>query len=328
MRAKKLVEVFVPLLVFSLFFFILYLFSKEQVAALYSAYREGQFQVPSSPEFGAQFLVSVGSYVVGLASPIIGGWWVLVAYKRRVARIAAVDRVESLLTGGYKEKLIQRELENWEKVVLEHKYKDTGDREFDLDRRSPVFSVQGRLVKLEVKTESKMTKVEWSIRGFKIDENNYSDIRFRSFQEGQELIVEFSPFSHWVWDVYRVIDGKREWLLNTNHDNFNLLKAGLVNIVLRAPFGSHQYQNMKEGDLINFSYGNDEIGFIDSSQIEVRYIKHYRNIDDLLKTEGLVNVFPKAKDIGEAIKIINSFTNYDQRIKRGGVYAIGIKYVE
>lgn len=248
----------------------------------------------------------------------------VIQYHHRLIKRKAQERVENYLQGAFREKLIHRPLEEWEKLVLENKYRETKEKDFDLDRRSPVFRIQGNLVRLgSVNTQAVKIPEEWSVRGFKINENNYPDIRYKAFKDGEEIQVEFSPFSKYVWDVFKITNNQRDWLLSLDKESFDLLKAELIKVVPRAPFGNHNISKMREEDLITFSQ------FLsgERKEVEINYVKHYNSLEELLDKEGLVNVFPKVKTNQEAVQILNSHTNYSDRINKGGVYAIGINYL-
>jgi hypothetical protein len=162
-------------------------------------------------------------------------------YSERVRQRGAWQRLETYLHGGKKEKILHRELAAWEQYFLEQKYKKTKNKNFDLDRRAPVFKIQGRVVKLP-RGGSKLLKLkeEWNVRGFVINETNYPDIKYKHFKKGEELTVEFSPYSKWVWDVYRIVAEKRNWLMNLYSESFESLKSGKTNVIARAPYGSHK----------------------------------------------------------------------------------------
>lgn len=203
--------------------------------------------IPGSREFVTEILLHPYSFI--LIGSIVFSFVTYDDYVVRKSIQKDLDKLETKYQGPIKEKLLHRELEEWEKLLLEQKYKQTREKQFDLDRRSPVFRIQGKLVKLDPTTNGNLRiQEEWNVRGFTINAENFPDIRYKAFREGEELQVEFSPFSKWVWDVFRVEDGRRKWLLNIDRGNFNLLKAGLIQAVARAPFGSHNIEKMRSGE--------------------------------------------------------------------------------
>ena len=260
--------------------------------------------------------------ILGYAfSPIFAPITSIISFRRKIKSREAFERAESYFKGATKERLVHRELKEWEKYILDCKYKDSGDKNYDLDRRAPVFRVQGKLVLNDPQLDEIVkVKEHWSIRGFIIDEDNFPDIRYKVFEEGEEVAVEFSPFSKWVWDVYKIVNGKRDWLMQLSNENFGLLKSGQIKVVPRAPYGTHRLEEIKRGDFITFN----NMGLGVTVDVEVEYIKHYKIAEDLLKAEGVENVYPQVKSFEEAAHLLNSIENYYKRIQKGGIYAIRV----
>jgi len=279
---------------------------------------------PPSPESESPLgLLFPAVYYSALITPVIVGLLAARAtYKKKVKEREAIERVGSYIEGAGEEKILHRELMAWEKFLLEQKYSQTGDRNYDLDRRSPVFHIQGWVVKLEP-TGNQLIKLgeEWSVRGFKLNEGNFPDIRWRTFSEGEEIAVEFSPFSKWVWDAYKIVKGKRNWLMHTTNENFEPLSSGTIKVVPRAPYGTHRLEEIERGDLITFY----NVGTAKQVNVEVEYVKHYKTAEGFLKTEGVENVFPQAASFEEAVKRLSSMEDYEKRIQKGGIYAIRIR---
>jgi ASC-1-like (ASCH) protein len=247
-------------------------------------------------------------------------------YSERVRQRGAWQRLETYLHGGKKEKILHRELAAWEQYFLEQKYKKTKNKNFDLDRRAPVFKIQGRVVKLP-RGGSKLLKLkeEWNVRGFVINETNYPDIKYKHFKKGEELTVEFSPYSKWVWDVYRIVAEKRNWLMNLYSESFESLKSGKTNVIARAPYGSHRLETMRSGDLITFTNASaTKHGLSPNVTVRVENVSHYSNPEAMLESEGLENVYPNERSIESAVEKLNSLYSYRERVKKGGVYAIRV----
>jgi ASC-1-like (ASCH) protein len=252
------------------------------------------------------------------------------AYKRKLSRVADYEREESYRTGAVKEKLLDRELFEWEKAILEEKFEETKDPNFDLDRRSPVFRIQGQLVKLEpqIHKQIRLTE-EWNVRGLVVNEDNYPDIRYKDFNQGDQVVVEFSPFSKWVWDIYKVVNGKRLWMMNLAQSSFQYLAEGGAKVIPRAPFGTHQIDQIRSGDLITFSCLDiSKEGVAQSVNTEVEYVRRYASADDLIKAEGLDEVCPGVKSFEEAVNWLNSIKGYEARIQKGGIYALRVKLLK
>ena len=253
---------------------------------------------------------------------------VTLIYQKRIKKQAKEEGLGNYSQGAIKEKVIHRELHEWEKELLEKKYKETKNRNFDLDRRAPVFKIQGKLIRRHLAGNAMITiPEEWSIRGFKLNEGNFPDIKVKYFREEEEIAVEFSPFSKWVWDTYKIIKGKKVWQMSLNEEIFNLVKEHKVSVVARLACGTHDFDEIKTGDIIQFSNFNvSTLGFGPTVNIKVNYIKHYPTVQQLFDTEGLTNIYPQVKNIEEGIQLIKSLDIYGDRIKRGGIYAIGIRY--
>lgn len=278
--------------------------------------------IPESQEFVTEILPHPYTFIFIIS--IVLSVITYEDYQLRKKVQQALDEQETRYQGPIKEKLLYRELDGWEKQLLEQKYKQTKEQKYDLDRRSPVFRIQGRLVKLSPTANGNIKiQEEWTVRGFTINADNFPDIRYKGFREGEELQVEFSPFSSWAWDVFRVVDGKRKWLLNVEHNNFKLLKSGLLKALVRAPFGTHQLERMQTGEYLTLT----DMGSGEIKEVKIAYVKKYPNLTMLLTSEGVVNICPTVKTIPEAEAIINTYTDYEKRIAEGGVYAIGIEYL-
>ncbi len=264
--------------------------------------------------------------IIYLAFTIAGIAVALSYYTERVRQRGAWQRLETYLHGAKKEKVLHRELKRWEQYFLEQKYKKTRDSNFDLDRRAPVFKIQGRVVKLP-RSGSKLLKLkeEWNVRGFVINELNFPGIKFKHFKNGEELAVEFSPYSKWVWEVYRIIGGKRNWLINLYSETFELLKAGKANVIARAPYGSHRLETMRSGDLITFTNAAaTKHGLAPRVTVKVENVSHHLSPEAMLESEGLENVFPDEKSIEDAKSKLYSIKGYRARVEQGGIYAIRV----
>jgi ASC-1-like (ASCH) protein len=233
------------------------------------------------------------------------------------------DLKNSLIEGGIKNKQIHRDLAEYEKVLLERFHKESGDRKYDLDRRSPVFKVQGPLYKQEGKPDKFVEVVErWFVKGIEITAENYPPIKFQDFIEGEELVVEFSPRSHYVWDVYRIAGRARNWFMYLDPQVFDqLLISKSKKIIGRAPFGNHNLDEIDTGDIITFKHFRTGRGI----NAEVTKIARYSTVGDMIDKEGLATILPAKTDKGELIKYYESF--YKQRIEQGGIYAFTVERI-
>lgn len=239
------------------------------------------------------------------------------AYYYKVGQVRKNERIENYQQGATKERSIYRDLEKREKEFLKEKFKKTGKNEFDLDLRSPVFRVIGKVLI----HQNEKVKI-WKVRDFEIAEKNFPEIKNKIFAELEEVAVEFSPFSNWVWDVYGFESGRREWVMKLSESVYEDLKDRKLSVIPRAPFGSHNLPKLRRHDLISFS--NNQM---DNIVVEVTKTHHYQSTEELLEAEGLNNVFPYSKTIEEGVNLLNNIEDYKSRIKEGGIYAIGIKYL-
>ena len=228
---------------------------------------------------------------------------------------------ESLAEGGVKNQQIERMLNKYEKYQLESLYKETKDQKYDLDRRSPIFKVQGPLYKEERRADP-MVEVEekWFVNGVGIDEDNYHPIKFRDFNEGDELVVEFSPYSKYVWDVYKVVNGHRNWCMYLNEEIFDQVLVGKIEVLGRAPYGNHNLDQIKVNDIITFTR------LVTGRRLDtkVESNNHYGSIQEMTSVEGMTNILPEAKSEQEVINFYESLYDYKSRINNGGIYAFRI----
>jgi hypothetical protein len=129
-----------------------------------------------------------------------------VKQKQNLKKMNDEDFKESILTSGTKEKAIKRELLEWEKQILTNKFHDSKDRNFDLDLRSPVFIIQGKLRRTDVISDIHHEKEAWGVRDLVIRVENYPELLKEDLNEGEEVKVEYSPFTKHVWKIYKTED--------------------------------------------------------------------------------------------------------------------------
>ncbi len=263
-------------------------------------------------------------YTLALAGFLVISFLAYLKFRWGVKKQGELEESESFVEGAFKEKLVHRELLEWEKVVLEQKYRNSGNNKYDLDRRSPVFRIQGRIVQMPaVNSETVSLGEQWSVRELTINETNYPDIRFKSFKDFPEVVVEFSPFSKHVWDIYGIVGGKRVWSMYLEEKTFEFLDKEMIKIVVRASLAGHNLEVLKVGEIIKFI--SSKMGH--AKFIEVGFIHHYPSLESLLQSENFLEIYPYSKSASEAKDTLNAFADYPDRIAKGGVYAIGIKYI-
>lgn len=250
-------------------------------------------------------------------------------FKRAIDRAKINERLESILTSGIKEPLIERFLEDHERRILKNKLTETGDNNFNLDLHSPIFRLSGKIIIQEPEGNLSDVTQRWSIRGLVIDNNNFQEFQNKFFKEGEEVLVEFSPFSKWVWDIYKIYENKKVILMSLYNEVFELLENKKTKIIIRAPFGSHNIEQINIGEIIAFSNFKISINGLGPNILtKVRFVHHYQNIEELIRNEGIENVDSQALNSRELANFIYSIDDNRNKISQGGVYAIGVEVLK
>ena len=111
--------------------------------------------------------------------------------------------------------------------------------------------------------------------------------------------------------------------MDINDRPFKAIKAGTKKIEGRTPRDENdrRYDQMSAGDTINFT--NNVTG--EKMTCEVLLIRKYPDVRHMLEAEGTKNVLSSGLDIEGGIKSYNSLEGYEERIKKFGIYAIGVK---
>ena len=113
-------------------------------------------------------------------------------------------------------------------------------------------------------------------------------------------------------------------ILNINDRAFNAIKNKTKRIEIRVNKinGTKDYGKIKADDFLQFLNSNNE-------KIICRVIKNnwYKTIEELLTIEGTEFTLSSTNDFNEGIKSIKSIKGYEKGIKKNGVYAIHIKYI-
>jgi ASC-1-like (ASCH) protein len=111
--------------------------------------------------------------------------------------------------------------------------------------------------------------------------------------------------------------------LDLNGRPFKAIKAGTKKVESRTPKNSDdkRYEEMVPGDTITF------IDNVTGEQLlcEILSVHHYNDVRKMLETEGTENVLSSGLDIEGGIKSYNSLEGYEERIKKYGIYAIGVR---
>ena len=114
--------------------------------------------------------------------------------------------------------------------------------------------------------------------------------------------------------------------LSLNDRPFKAIKAGTKKIEGRTPKdeGDKRYEQMVIGDTLAFT--NNITG--EQMICEVLSVNKYPNVRLMLENEGTRNVLSSNLDIEGGIKSYNSLGDYEERIKKYGIYAIGVKLIK
>ena len=119
-----------------------------------------------------------------------------------------------------------------------------------------------------------------------------------------------------------------KYFMHLNPRPFNAIKAKTKKIEGRSPHDENErlseYEKMQPGDTILFE--NNQTHQILNTKI--KFIHHYQNVREMLKKEGVENVLSSKGTIEEGIESYNSLGDYKERIKKFGIYAIGIEPIE
>ncbi|MFA6428163.1 MAG: hypothetical protein WCW02_01300 [Candidatus Buchananbacteria bacterium] len=108
-----------------------------------------------------------------------------------------------------------------------------------------------------------------------------------------------------------------------NDRPFKAIKAKTKKVEGRAPksLADRRYQEMVPGDILTFTNNITA----EQLQCEILFVHHYNNVRAMLEAEGTQNVLSSGEDVAGGIKSYNSIADYKERIKKYGIYAIGLK---
>lgn len=75
------------------------------------------------------------------------------------------------------------------------------------DLRAPIFRVQGEIIKEKIRGRHS-TKYYITVRRIKFSEEQYFSLSkvFDEFHDGDEVAVEYSPYTKHVWKLYKTPD--------------------------------------------------------------------------------------------------------------------------
>jgi ASC-1-like (ASCH) protein len=122
-----------------------------------------------------------------------------------------------------------------------------------------------------------------------------------------------------------------DWIFPVAKKWYDLLSEGTKKVEGRVPDVSKpekNYANLNPGDLATFIAVDENyktIKGLPQIKFKVKYNKKYSSVKKMLAHEGLDRVLPGVESIEEGIKIYHSFPEYEERIKRDGIHAIGLE---
>ncbi|MBN1376724.1 hypothetical protein JW949_00120 [Candidatus Woesearchaeota archaeon] len=122
-----------------------------------------------------------------------------------------------------------------------------------------------------------------------------------------------------------------DWIFPVAERWYELIDNGIKEVEGRVPDvskPSKNYSNIKALDIAVF-YAVDEnykkIENLPEINFFIDYNRKYASVQEMLDSEYLDRVLPGVNSVEEGIKIYHSFPGYKERIKKNGIYAIGLK---
>ena len=84
-----------------------------------------------------------------------------------------------------------------------------------------------------------------------------------------------------------------------------------------------RYSQMKQGDKIIFTNADNN----EQLPVVITFVHHYKDVQTMLENEGVENVLSSGKTIEQGVESYNKIGDYKERIKKFGIYAIGVKVI-
>ena len=109
--------------------------------------------------------------------------------------------------------------------------------------------------------------------------------------------------------------------LNINDRAALAIKNKTKKVEIRAG-GKYDYSKLSVDDIIEFNSNN--LGIL---YVKVKNVNYYKSLDELFMLEGTRYTTSSTNDKEEAIKNVEKISDYKNRIRENGVYAIHIKYL-
>ena len=123
----------------------------------------------------------------------------------------------------------------------------------------------------------------------------------------------------------------REWSMPVLMRQYEDIASGKKKVEGRVPDFDNpakDYRSMEPGDVLIFYAVNPDLSPITDlpeCRFRVSFINHYNSIEEMLALEGRTNLLPGTSSDEDAAKTYTSFPGYVERIKKYGVYALGLE---
>ena len=110
--------------------------------------------------------------------------------------------------------------------------------------------------------------------------------------------------------------------LDLNERAFKAIINQTKRVEIRTITDNTDYSEMSKGDVIVFNNGKNE-----KIVCGVTEVNHYKTVEELITLEGTRYTTSSTNDYNEAVKNINKLTDYQEAVKKYGIYAIHIEYL-
>ncbi len=121
-----------------------------------------------------------------------------------------------------------------------------------------------------------------------------------------------------------------EWILKVYEEAYTDISLNGKVVEGRVPDPSNPDKNygliLPQDEIIFQAIHRDgtPIKGLEEMIFPVTYNHHYATVGEMLESEGLENLVPGCKSIEEGIEVYLGFPGYEERVKKYGIYAIGL----
>lgn len=120
-----------------------------------------------------------------------------------------------------------------------------------------------------------------------------------------------------------------KWSFGVTLEIYQDIKSKAKTIDTRAPdINAGKILDIQIGDGIEFYAVDSRFRRVSARPIlkfKAIFVRHYPTLNQLFRNEDFKKIFPRAKDVPEAICVYNNFPGYSERIRKHGIVAIGIR---